>query len=132
MKHKDLIETLDALAESLRDCFDDINSGGCGVMAGIVGKHIERMGLVCDVATPTTYDQPAAGAIRNKIDDRTNPNDWSKNGLSRAHLAIRFRIGPTVYLWDSDEGVGQPGADFQYGLTTESFGLGLSVSECVD
>lgn len=130
MKHKDLIESLNVLAETLRESFDDISSGGCGVMAGMVGRHLERMGLVCDVATPTTYEQPNAGKIRNKVSDRSDPDEWSNNGLSRGHLAIRFRIGPTVHMWDSDVGVGCKGSYFMCGLTTHEFGLGLTVAEC--
>ena len=99
-------------------------------MAAMVGRHLERMGLVCDVATPTTYEQPHAGAIRNKVADRSDPDDWSSNGLSRGHLAVRFRIGPTVHMWDSDEGVGHRHTYFMSGLTTKGFRLGLTVSEC--
>ncbi len=130
MKYSELIVSLNNLAESLSDTFYYINSGGCGVMAATVGRHLERMGLVCDVATPTNCEHPMAGAIRNKVDDRSDPFEWSNNGLSRDHLAVRFRIGPTVHMWDSDKGVSSRYTNFMYGLTTERFGLGLTVSEC--
>lgn len=126
MRYSDLIKVLNELADDLSYCFSYINEGGCGAMAAMVGKHLERMGVVCDVATPD-YSLPA-GKIRNTVSDRGDVADWDDNGLSRSHLAIRFRVGPKVLLWDSDNGVKDVLP--RWAMTANTMGFGLTISEC--
>ncbi len=126
MKHSDLVAALNTLAGDLSGEFEAINWGGCGAMAAMVGKHLERMGLVCDVATPE-YAEPA-GRVRNKVGDRGDVTMWDSNGISRGHVAIRFRLGPVVKLWDSDHGVVD--SLKRWSLSSKTMGQGLSVQEC--
>lgn len=126
MKHSKLVDALNQLACDLSNEFEYINNGGCGSMAAMVGKHLERMGVVCDVATPDYGN--AAGQVRNKVGNRNMVGDWDSNGVSRAHLAIRFKLGPVVRLWDTDNGVA--GSLPDWNLTGNMMGLGLSVQEC--
>lgn len=126
MKHSKLVEALNQLADDLDSEFEDINRGGCGAMAAMVGKHLERMGVVCDVATPDYGSVPAK--VRNSVGDRSMPSDWDRNGMSRSHLAIRFKIGMSVRLWDTDNGVVDH-IDL-WELSGKAMGLGLTVQEC--
>lgn len=126
MKHSELVDALNQLAYDLDSEFEEINAGGCGAMAAMVGKHLERMGVVCDVATPD-YGS-VAGKVRNSVGDRSMPHEWDDNGMSRSHLAIRFKIGTSVRLWDTDNGV----VDHidRWELSGKDMGLGLTVQEC--
>lgn len=126
MNYAKLIRVLNTLATDLDATFEHINHGGCGATAALVGAHLERMGLVCDVATPDYGEVP--GRVRNKVYDRSDVEEWDRNGVSRSHLVVRFKIGPTVKLWDSDNGVFNEHSPWC--LTSKHMGLGLSVREC--
>ena len=121
----------------------DINWGGCGVMAGIVGKILESLGVPVEVVTSSDYGcSPALARQRlywnfeAKCDGRWDNSAWDSAGVSRAHLAVRFMLGRDMYTWDSDgliksdkyfgrRDCGEPShvADYQ-------FGEGMTVAEC--
>jgi hypothetical protein len=133
MEHKRLVRQLRKLAEKITEHIDSPNYGGCGVIAGIVGKHLQGRGYMVEVVTPcdTYYGLPAA-KVRANVRNVDDVEEWDDNGLSRRHLAVRFRSNGRCYTWDSDGlrlGVSKFGkADY---VTSKKFGDGLSVAECI-
>ena len=127
----------------------DINYGGCGVMAGIVGEILEIWGIPVEIVTPAEkgLDTPPR-EIRERLiaeywgEDWTvhdwTVHDWDDNGLHRSHLAVRFVLGDKVYTWDSDgllcsdrffgrNEYGEPSYCADY-----PFGDGMTVRECIE
>lgn len=122
----------------------DINYGGCGVIAGIVGEILEMWGIPVEVVTPTGKDR---GTTPREARERLvaeywgegwTAYDWDENGLYRAHLAVRFKLGGKVYTWDSDgllcsdrffgrNEYGEPSYCADY-----PFGDGMTVQECIE
>lgn len=139
--HKELMRRLRRLQRAITEHVALPNHGGCAVIAGIVGDHLERLGFAVEVVTPvgtrSLFDcfQPAA-EVRSNI-KKGDPADWDRNGLSRQHFAVRFKSGGRCYTWDSDKiwrsawQFGAPGwtkwAKFR---TSRKFGDGLTIAEC--
>ena len=126
----------------------DINWGGCGVMAGIVGEILELWGIPVEVVTPTEYDwgvSPKEARERlqaeywgeNWTAHDWTAHDWDRNGLSRAHLAVRFVMGGKLYTWDSagllcsDRFFGRSDCGEPSHVADYPFGEGMTVQECV-
>jgi len=132
----------------------DINSGGCGVMAGIVGEILESLGVPVEVVTSSAHGCSPAEARWNieendycwddaewdiEADERWDTSAWDSAGLSRAHLAVRFMLGGDMYSWDSD---GLIKSDKYFGLWPDCgepshvadypFGDGMTVRECIE
>ena len=88
----------------------DINFGGCGVMAGVVGEILELLGVPVEVVTSSDYGCSPAEArqrlywnIEADLDaGRWDNAAWDSEGVSRSHLAVRFMLGRDLYTWDSD------------------------------
>lgn len=122
----------------------DINCGGCGVMAGIVGEILELLGVPVEVVTSSDYGCSPAEArqrlhwnIEAENDGRWDNSVWDSGGVSRSHLAVRFMLGRDMYTWDSD---GLIKSDKYFGRRGDSstshcadypFGEGMTVAECV-
>lgn len=122
----------------------DINCGGCGVMAGIVGEILELLGVPVEVVTSSDYGCSPAEArqrlywnIEAENDGRWDNSAWDSEGVSRSHLAVRFMLGRDMYTWDSDgliksdkyfgrRDCGEPSHCADY-----PFGDGMTVAECV-
>lgn len=122
----------------------DINWGGCGVMAGIVGEILELLGVPVEVVTSSDYGCSPAEArqrlywnIEAENGGRWDNSAWDSEGVSRSHLAVRFMLGGDLYTWDSDgliksdkyfgrRGCGEPSHVADY-----PFGEGMTVAECV-
>ena len=122
----------------------DINWGGCGVMAGIVGEILELWGIPVEVVTPAEYD---GGVSPKKARERLQAcywgenwtvHDWDDSGLYRSHLAVRFMLGGRLHTWDSDgllcsdkffgrRECGEPSHVADY-----PFGDGMTVQECIE
>lgn len=122
----------------------DINWGGCGVMAGIVGEILELWGIPVEVVTPAAEDwgtSPQEARERLQAEywgDDWTVHDWDDNGLSRGHLAVRFKLRGTMYTWDSD---GLLCSDRFFGRRDDgspshcadyAFGEGMTVQECIE
>lgn len=132
IEHRELLRRLRRLSKAVTVQIEDVNFGGCGVLAGMVGTQLLRLGVMVEVVTPCDYFVPAAEA-RGSVSDPSDPRGWDDNGLSRSHLAVRFRSSRRTYTWDSD-GTRPGGARFGGGVgyaTDARFGNGLSVLECV-
>ena len=122
----------------------DINYGGCGVMAGIVGEILESLGVPVEVVTSSYRGCSPAKARRRLYWDIEGENDvrwdnsaWDSAGVNRIHLAVRFMLGRDMYTWDSDGLIksdkyfgrldcGKPSHCAEY-----PFGEGMTVAECV-
>lgn len=122
----------------------DINWGGCGVMAGIVGEILELWGIPVEVVTPAEYDwgvPPKEARERLQAEywgENWTAHDWDNNGLYRSHLAVRFVLGGKLHTWDSDgllcsdkffgrRECGEPSHVADY-----PFGEGMTVQECIE
>lgn len=122
----------------------DINWGGCGVMAGIVGEILELWGIHVEVVTPAEYDWGVAPKeARERLQaeywgENWTAHDWDDNGLYRAHLAVRFMLGGRLHTWGSDgllcsdkffgrRECGEPSHVADY-----PFGEGMTVQECIE
>ena len=119
----------------------DINRGGCGVMAGIVGEILEFLGVPVEVVTFSHHGCSPAKArerlywnIENDV--RWDASAWDSAGVNRSHLAVRFMLGRDMYTWDSDgliksgkyfgrDDCGEPTHYAKY-----PFGEGMTVAEC--
>lgn len=122
----------------------DINWGGCGVMAGIVGEILELLGVPVEVVTSSDYGCSPAEARQRLYWDIESGNDvrwdnsaWDSGGVSRSHLAVRLMLGAEMYTWDSD---GLIKSDKYFGRRDDGstshcayypFGGGMTVAECV-
>ena len=126
----DLKQRLDRLGDAITAHVDAPNRGGCGLIAGCVGRALQKLDVLCEVVTPVEWGSEPAGAVRANVTNPGSAKDWDRNGLSRSHLAVRFRYGGASYCWDSD-GLYDGGAKFGRYSTTAEFGDGLTVSECV-
>lgn len=133
MEHKELLRRLRKLSKAITLHIDRVNWGGCAVVAGLAGKHLQAQGVMVEVVTSIGWGGMPAGKIRHRVSNTKDPQDWSNNGLSRSHLAIRFRSGRRTYTWDSDGVLAGAGV---FGkaktATTPAFGDGLSVQECIE
>ena len=121
----------------------DINFGGCGVMAGIVGEILELLGVPVEVVTSSDYGCSPAEARKRLYWDIEAEHDvlldntaWDSEGVSRSHLAVRFMLGRDMYTWDSD---GLIKSDKYFGrrdcgepshVADYPFGEGMTVAEC--
>src|SRR5690606_16191707 len=93
---------LENLSEELSSRFYFINSGGCGAMACIVYRKLEKILpvelVIKDWGSYTIED------LRTRI---TNPKpeyeDWNRHGLYFGHVFLLITLGDTQYGWDSDE-----------------------------
>lgn len=141
LTRRELLRRLRRLRKSLNATCEFINWGGCGVVAAAVGAALERRDIPCDVATPCRLvgdvwqTGSAANEVRGLVTDPTDPFDWSINGLSRSHLAVRFRIDGRTYLWDSDglystTRYGKRDDGTLVHVAAGQLGDGLTVKEC--
>ena len=132
------------LSRALNTQTHEINWGGCGVMAGIVGGILELWGIPVEVITHVEEDwgtPPKEARERLQADywgENWTAQDWDENGLNRAHLAVRFALGGKLYTWDSDgllcsdkffgrSECGEPSHAADY-----PFGEGMTVQECIE
>jgi hypothetical protein len=130
--HK-LFATLRHLQAYMQDNHPNINRGGCGVFAFMVGEKLQGLGLEVDIITPCgMYEGVPAKDIRAKVGSLNNASEWGNNGLSLWHLAVRFKTkSGIVYTYDSD-GFKRSSDDFGKNdrfCTDPEFGSGLTVEE---
>ena len=124
----------------------DINYGGCGVMAGIVGEILEQLGIPVEVVTPADGVEgwgvpPKEARERLQAEywgDDWTVCDWDANGLYRSHLAVRFWLGGKLHTWDingllcSDRFYGRSKDGEPSHVADYPFGEGMTVQECIE
>ena len=140
----ELKRRLRRLSRALNTQTRDINWGGCGVMACIVGEIFELWGIPVEVVTHVSdYSDVSPAEARYglyrgdaEIDDRMYWWAWDAEGLNRSHLAVRFKLGADTYTLDS---AGLLKSDKYFGRNTDGsishcadypFGDGMTVAEC--
>lgn len=99
-----LIAILDDLGWAISSKFDNVNCGGCGVVATFVAQCLEW----CNI-TPRIK---VKGLGNNHIDyhrahlvvprDEATVVDWNEAGLSVYHIVVEFDYNGTVYHFDSN------------------------------
>ncbi len=129
-----LKKQLRILANELTEKCDNINYGGCAVMAAIVGKELDSMGVMVDIVTRSHRRQYSPFNARKKLSTNSNNTvpDWEYHGVSFGHVAVRFRLGKRLWTWDSD-GLSLGGTTYgarRYCEARYPFGHGMTVSEC--
>lgn len=122
----------------------DINWGGCGVMAGIVGEILELWGIAVEVVTPSEYGlgvPPKEAREQLQAEywgENWTAHDWDDNGLYRSHLAVRFVLGGKLHTWDSnglmcsDRFFGRLECGKPSHVADYPFGEGMTVQECIE
>lgn len=133
MKTHTLFRKLRLLQCKVTNDHPNLNYGGCGIFAYLVGEKLQALGLEVDIVTPLyggSYGIPAV-EVRKNVSNVKNCEEWDNNGLSRNHLAIRFKTSSgQVYTYDSDtlfRGSGVFGDNLY--KTDRRFGSGLTVEE---
>lgn len=121
----------------------DINLGGCGVMAGIVGEILELWGIPVEVITPAESDwgvspKEAREYLQAEYWGKDwTAHDWDDGGLYRGHLAVRFVLGGKLHTWDSggllcsDKFFGRRECGGPSHVADYPFGEGMTVRECI-
>lgn len=131
-----LFRTLRKIQNEVNDKICNLNNGGCGVFAYLVGEELKNLGVEVEVITPVGkrhgQDKFPAEQVRHFVRNKNDTNDWDTNGLSRKHLAVRFKTNKgKVYTYDSD--AFRRGAS-KFGIWGDqsdmTFGTGLTVEEC--
>lgn len=110
---------------------ENINCGGCGIFAYLVAEKLQNLGLDVEIVTPVDSWSVAANRVRHRIKNPVDAHEWSDNGLSRAHLAVRFKTKTgNIYTYDS-ETLYKGGSLFGKRLyrTNRRFGTGLTIKE---
>jgi hypothetical protein len=127
---KELKKRLAVLAEAISDNIEYPNSGGCGVIAAKVGSALQKLGVDCEVVTPTYRAESVPMQVRFRVQQIGSCKDWDRNGLNRNHLAVRVKHKKSTFCWDSD-GLTKKDKFGTGGYPAPSkFGEGLTVEEC--
>ena len=135
-KTRKILRIMETMGRDMLGVTPYVNYGGCGIVAAMVGREMQKLGFEVDVVTPTNKSSKTSipAVVRNKLKkkkkDRNDAMVWSSNGLSRAHLALRFKIGKRLYTWDTDvlHRDGKYFGDVAY-YCGYRFGRGLTVRE---
>ena len=92
---------LRALQDKVETFFPNLNRGGCGVFAAIVGEKLEALGLpvCCRILMPHARLANVQEARRNNAADLY---DWAFHGNIEMHHAIlEFEFGGQKWFFDS-------------------------------
>lgn len=133
MNTRKLLRALRRIGDAVLDDVPSINHGGCAVLAGIVGEHLERLGVPCEVATAGQWESMSAREARPRVKRKSDPRAWDVAGLGRAHLALRFRLGRYTYTWDAERlrrGSLVLGHERYNYVAPSGWGSGLTLAEC--
>ncbi len=98
----DLKTFLNELALGLCEKFSNLNCGGCGVIAAIVGKNLSQ---IVDVSciTFSRYDLgiPSQNIMKRVgIDNIEDPDKWEEAGISFTHIMLKFEVNGIGHLFD--------------------------------
>lgn len=134
IQHRELLARLRRLKRVASSHVSNINYGGCGVMAAIVGAELRKLGVEVEVATVgNRWDDSDRGLpaakVRDNVFNIADTYEWDENGLDRGHLGVRFKSGKRVYCWDTDAGLTPPSRIGRWPAAGK-FGEGLTVDEC--
>jgi hypothetical protein len=109
---EDIIDSLDALMAGVRAAFNRINSGGCGVMATIIGRalapYVDEVRFA--VSSSWSADEPSFEEMVEIIKENHHglmPDDldichFEDCGMGFSHVWCEFRVGDTWWAVDCE------------------------------
>lgn len=97
----DIINKLKAISSKANATVPNINYGGCAVMAAIVGRELEKLGIEVEGIVPDSNPNQARGQVKKP--HKYDANWWEDNGVSFEHVALRFKLDNKVYTYDTDK-----------------------------
>jgi len=104
-----VINELNELMEDIHMRFYDINYGGCGAMAAIIGNILQDRYEIRVAIRPSVYDSSNLDAltfddireqVRNNCDNESISN-WNDYGVSFGHMWVEFKHRNRWYAIDS-------------------------------
>ena len=98
-----LIPFLRELGHELENEYESINWGGCCVIAGMLGEHLQNF---TEVKGGVVFNGWSGSVDLDEIRDViANPNDathWQRAGCTFDHVLVEIDIDGTLYLIDSE------------------------------
>jgi len=104
-----IINDLNELMEDIHKRFYDINYGGCGAMAAIIGNVLQDRYEIRVAISPSSMSSNNLGAltfddIREQVRDNCDNegiNNWHAYGVGFGHLWVEFKYRNKWYAIDS-------------------------------
>ncbi len=130
--NRQILQILQKMGQEMNSVTATVNWGGCAIVAAMVGREMQKLWFEVDIVTPVYGEgnYKNGSEVAKKIENRNSAWEWSEKGLSRAHLALRFRLGRKLYTWDTDV-LTRNGSEFGRGEypCRYPFGNGLTVKD---
>lgn len=128
-KQTQLIPFLKELGQELEDTYERLNWGGCCVMAGLIGEHLQNFTDVNVVVFNGWGESVSIPSMRDDIiarmGDTNSKDEWDAEGCGWGHVLLEVEIDGTFYLVDS-EGVHESAKYNSYKNRADGF---LTVNE---
>lgn len=98
-----VLDKLKAVQLAVRANINNVNAGGCCVLAAAVGEELEALGIetqviVDDLGGVANSIEQARESVQNNLD----PQEWEKNGVLFNHVGLRFKLGEDWHTFDAD------------------------------
>lgn len=125
----DILKKLKKISAVANAHVNNINFGGCAVVASLVGKELEERGIPVEGIVP--YGRPAKARNNLKAPHKEDAWKWEENGINFNHVAVRFKLNGKVYTYDTDSlnrGSMKFGENLRY-KSQFKFGGGFKVRE---
>lgn len=121
-----LIKKLKDISKEANACVEDINHGGCCVMAHLIAKEMRRLGVEAE-GVASSGNPLEIRKIHSKTGDG---HWWESNGVDFEHVAVRFKYKGKIYTYDTDILRKSSNLFGLWEYTADGeFGSGLRVSE---
>lgn len=102
MEKPDLCKLLENMGTDIEVRFDNVNFGGCCVVAVAIAEHLRKITRVkIRVAVPSWGDSDSVSFVRNH-NKPTNYKDWNSGGLYFDHIFVEFDWEGQKYFVDSE------------------------------
>ena len=85
------------IAENIDLLFDEVNSGGCGVVAALLAKELRKFTSV-DIVVHNHMGSKSIPELRELCD---SVDEWYSHGFSVTHMWVEFEILGVRYAIDS-------------------------------
>lgn len=122
-----LLKTLRNISKEANQNVENINLGGCAVMASIIAKELLKCGVQ---AEGVCFGQAPSQVRKFLVKGKIYARDWEDNGVCFHHVAVRFKYAGRVFTYDTDR-LHRQGNIFGESLTPikYKFGHGMSLKE---
>jgi hypothetical protein len=110
---------LDKLGDKINNNIEDVNYGGCCIVAYHVCTSLRAMGVKARVVV---YDpgRPAMNTVRQELmkygESNRSTKDWQRRGMGFWHVLVEFQYRGDRYLYDSDGCVSRAESRYRKGL----------------